>query len=119
MTMPRAYGDPMSTDRWQRVQDLFVAALECDGTARARFIGDECRDDPELLREVESLLAAHERPGALDRLAPAMAPGVAHDLREGETAAAELVGHGQRAIAGAPQIVEIVSEKRVLAIVLG
>ena len=77
MTLPRSYGDPMSTDRWQRVQDLFAAAIECDGSARARFLGSECRDDPELRREVESLVAAHESPGALDRLAPAMAPGAA------------------------------------------
>ncbi len=36
-----------------------------------------CGDDAELRREVESLLASHEKPGAVDRLAPAIAPAAA------------------------------------------
>ena len=77
MTDARAHRAPMSTDRWQRVQDVFAAALECDEAARAQLLGDRCGDDAELRREVESLLVSHERPGPVDRLAPAMAPAAA------------------------------------------
>ena len=77
MTDTRTHRDPMSTDRWQRVQDVFAAAIECDDAARAQLLGDRCGDDPNLRREVESLLASHERPGPVDRLAPAIAPAAA------------------------------------------
>ena len=73
MTDTRTHRDPMSTDRWQRVQDVFAAAIECDDAARAQLLGDRCGDDPDLRREVESLLASHDRPGPVDRLAPAIA----------------------------------------------
>jgi class 3 adenylate cyclase/tetratricopeptide (TPR) repeat protein len=65
------------SDRWQQVQELFAAAIECDAAARAQWLGDRCGDDLELRREVESLLASHERPGPVDRLAPAVAPAAA------------------------------------------
>jgi hypothetical protein len=77
MTDTRAHRDPMSTDRWQRVQDVFVAAIECDVADRAQLLRSQCGDDPDLRREVESLLASHERPGLVDRLAPAIAPAAA------------------------------------------
>ena len=65
------------SDRWQQVQDVFAAAIECDTAARTQLLGDRCGDDLELRREVESLLASHERPGPVDRLAPAIAPAAA------------------------------------------
>ena len=77
MTDARPRSAPMSADRWQRVQDLFAAAIECELTARAQFLLQGCSDDAELRREVESLLASHEKPGAVDRLAPAIAPAAA------------------------------------------
>ena len=77
MTDARPRSAPMSADRWQRVQDLFAAAIECELTARAQFLLQGCGDDAELRREVESLLASHEKPGAVDRLAPAIAPAAA------------------------------------------
>jgi serine/threonine protein kinase/tetratricopeptide (TPR) repeat protein len=77
MTDMRTSGMPMSTDRWQHVQELFEAAIECEGEARARVLEQRCGADADLRREVESLLAAHERPGAMDRLAPAIAPAAA------------------------------------------
>ena len=65
------------SDRWQQVQDLFSAAIECDTAARAQLLGERCGDDLELRREVESLLVSHDRPGPVDRLAPAIAPAAA------------------------------------------
>ena len=63
-----------TANRWQRVQDVFAGAIECDGDARARMLDEQCGDDLELRREVESLLASHEQSGPFDRLAPAVTP---------------------------------------------
>ncbi|HEX4934491.1 MAG TPA: serine/threonine-protein kinase, partial [Gemmatimonadaceae bacterium] len=48
----------MTPERWKQVTDLFHAALERAGD-RAAFLDDATRGDPELRREVESLLRAH------------------------------------------------------------
>jgi tetratricopeptide (TPR) repeat protein/class 3 adenylate cyclase len=77
MSDTRAHSQPMSTDRWQRVQELFEAAVERDAGARARLLDEQCSRDSDLRREVESLLASHERPGLMDQLAPAIAPAAA------------------------------------------
>src|SRR4029078_3299992 len=44
----------MTPSRWQQVEELYHAALECELGERAVFLA---RADPELRREVESLLA--------------------------------------------------------------
>jgi len=59
------------------VQEVFASAIECDTASRAQVIAERCGDDADLRREVESLLASHDRPGALDRLADAVAPAAA------------------------------------------
>ena len=51
----------MTTDQWDRVKELFEAALERPSQERSAFITDACRGDEEVRREVESLLSAHER----------------------------------------------------------
>ena len=66
-----------SAHHWRRVQETLAAALECDPSRRAHFLDTACAQDAELRREVESLLAAHDRSGALDSLAADMAPLVA------------------------------------------
>jgi eukaryotic-like serine/threonine-protein kinase len=45
---------------WQRIKELFGAALERDPTQRAAFLKQACGDDASLRQEVESLLEAHE-----------------------------------------------------------
>jgi tetratricopeptide (TPR) repeat protein/class 3 adenylate cyclase/tRNA A-37 threonylcarbamoyl transferase component Bud32 len=57
-----------SLARWTRLQDVFAAAVACEGEERRALLDRECRDDPELRKEVESLIAAHERAGAVDEL---------------------------------------------------
>lgn len=42
---------------WQKVQSLFLEALEVPPETRARFLDQACAGDSELRREVESLLA--------------------------------------------------------------
>src|SRR5262245_54067907 len=47
----------MSPERWHQIERLYHAALERDSGRRAEFLTEACRDDEELRREVESLLA--------------------------------------------------------------
>src|SRR5438105_4341513 len=46
----------MSNARWDRIKDLYHAALERPASARAEFLRDVCDGDGGLLDEVQSLL---------------------------------------------------------------
>jgi len=48
---------------WDRVQEIFHAALARQPVERARYLTEACGDDHQLREEVLSLLAAHERGG--------------------------------------------------------
>jgi serine/threonine-protein kinase len=48
----------MDAARWTQIQTLFEAALERKPAERAAFLQTACADDPDLLAEVRSLLAA-------------------------------------------------------------
>lgn len=50
-------------ERWAQITELFHQALECATGARARFLEEVCGEDLSLMREVESLLAEHDREG--------------------------------------------------------
>jgi hypothetical protein len=55
----------MDPSHWQQIEELYHAALECEPGQRGEFLA---RADPELRREVESLLAQDSsKTGALDR----------------------------------------------------
>lgn len=60
---------PAPDSRWLRVQSLFSAAIECEPSQRDALLARECSEDPELGREVRSLLAAHDKSGLVDQLA--------------------------------------------------
>jgi hypothetical protein len=48
----------MDPARWQRIEDVFDRALAVEDAERARVLDDACAGDPELRREVASLLAS-------------------------------------------------------------
>ena len=48
----------MSSDRWQKIEELFQAALKLDQSQRATFLREACSGDEELRLELESLLAS-------------------------------------------------------------
>lgn len=50
----------MNPQRWQRIKELFHAALELGAAERRAYLVERCADDTDLLRELESLLAQHE-----------------------------------------------------------
>ncbi|HEY6924620.1 MAG TPA: serine/threonine-protein kinase [Steroidobacteraceae bacterium] len=54
---------PVNPDRWQRIKDVFAAAIELEAGDRAAFLDETCAGDAELLDEVQSLLTAHSNSG--------------------------------------------------------
>ena len=60
----------MNAERWRDVTSLFHAALELDGAKREAFLRERAATDPDLVREVQSLLARHQ-PGTDFLEAPA------------------------------------------------
>src|SRR4029077_13835687 len=52
------------TDRWQRIERLYHAALERDATERAAFLDQACDGDDALRREVASLVASDDQANA-------------------------------------------------------
>lgn len=69
----------MDSERWQKVERLYHAVLECDENQRAAFLTRACEGDATLRREVESLVSYGGRSGkfiegtALEVVAPALA----------------------------------------------
>ena len=57
----------MDPARWQRVEDLYQAAVERKPQERAAFLAQACAGDEDVRREVESLLAQPSKDGPLDR----------------------------------------------------
>jgi serine/threonine-protein kinase len=51
-----SFSRPVSDERWQEVSRLFYEAAELEPEARDAWLRNECADDSELRREVESLL---------------------------------------------------------------
>ena len=74
------------SDRWEEINRIYDTALEVGEAERPAFVREACQGDEELLREVESLLAAHEQAGsfaespAFARLTPSAAGGVTRML---------------------------------------
>jgi eukaryotic-like serine/threonine-protein kinase len=55
------------TAQWQRIKVIFDAALESDPGEREEFLSRACGPDTALRAEIESLLFAHARAGALSQ----------------------------------------------------
>jgi tetratricopeptide (TPR) repeat protein/class 3 adenylate cyclase len=69
---PRA----MSAERWERVQRVLAAAMDCDSEARGAVLDRECGGDADVRRDVESLLEAQRDAGRVDRLLAGLAPAI-------------------------------------------
>ena len=53
----------MKPERLQKIDQVFQSALDLAPQRRPRFLDEACAADPDLRREVESLLDAHEQAG--------------------------------------------------------
>src|SRR5262245_7491298 len=47
----------MTPERWQQIENIFQTALDLPQQERQKFLEGTCGNDPELRREVETLLA--------------------------------------------------------------
>ncbi len=54
----------MTPERWQRIKAVFEKALELPSGKRAAYLDQNCSGDPDLRKEVESLLLAQEKAGS-------------------------------------------------------
>src|SRR5262245_52971586 len=52
----------MTPERWGQIEKVFHSALERAPGERAAFLDETCAGDEELRLDLETLLAAHERP---------------------------------------------------------
>jgi hypothetical protein len=69
----------MSPDRWERIEELYHAALARQGEGRAAFLANACQGDEGLRREVESLVKqAGSASGLLDHPAVDVSHIVSH-----------------------------------------
>src|SRR5262245_30027616 len=56
-------GNAPAPDYWDRVEEVFAAALAAEVSARTTVLDALCKDSADLRGEVEVLLAAHDRAG--------------------------------------------------------
>ena len=54
----------MTPERWQQVKQIFTSALQHAPGERPAFLANACRGDEALRKEVESLIASHEKDGS-------------------------------------------------------
>ena len=59
---------------WRNIDQIVDTALGLEPSQRSAYLDAACAGFPGLRAEIDSLLAAHERPGAVDRLAADLAP---------------------------------------------
>ena len=73
-SLPSQSHPPLARDRWAAISELFDRAAGLPrGPERDEYLHAAARGDAELLAEVERMLAAHERDGALERLSDRLA----------------------------------------------
>ena len=83
----------MRPDEWQKIEELFSAALEVAPGEREKFLDEASAGTPDLRREVESLLACESRAGGfLDAPALALSADFFDDKRAGERRAGQTLG---------------------------
>lgn len=70
----------MTPERFRRIEEVFAAAADMPPESRAPYLAVECANDPDLLQEVNSLLA--ESAGASERLGTVVEAGAAAVIEE-------------------------------------
>lgn len=70
------------TEQWERIKEVFAAALERESSERAAFLQQVCGEDDSLRVEIESLLSAFESSGDLSQHPwPTASPGDTQGLQ--------------------------------------
>ena len=98
----------MNPNRWQRVQEVLAEAAEIPAASRSAFLDQACRGDPELRKEVDSLLSSLDSasadflespaidavPGLSPGAPGSIAPSLARGTRLGPYEILDLLGAG-------------------------
>jgi serine/threonine protein kinase len=69
----------MTPERWQRIEELFDAALRLPAGQRDRFLREQCADDEPLRRELEDMLRYEGQGGTSQRIVGDAAAHAAED----------------------------------------
>lgn len=85
---------PLTTEEFERVEAVFAEAAGSEGTLRIHALDRACADRPDLRREVEALLAAHDRLAKTSSDEDASLPRAVVGSRIGAYALAEKIGEG-------------------------
>jgi Tol biopolymer transport system component/predicted Ser/Thr protein kinase len=83
----------VNADRWKQIEDCYHAALERRVPERAAFLAQACANDPELRREVQSLLA-QEADSFLESAPLSAIKTLAPGAKLGNFEIVELIGRG-------------------------
>ena len=83
---------PLSPERWQRVNDLFLAAIDQPNESRAAWLEAECAGDLQLRLEVESLLQADAPSDPSSSVARAVTKAIAETTITSPVSASQMVG---------------------------
>ncbi len=81
----------MPDQRAQRLAELVKSAVECEPEARPAFLDDECRSDPAMRAEIESLLQQQEGASRFIEI-PALHLAAKSFMREGAFRAGQTIG---------------------------
>src|SRR5689334_15022292 len=58
---PTSWRHPMNQPHWDRIQEIYHAAIALPSAERKSFVANACAGDAELLREVNSLLEVADK----------------------------------------------------------
>jgi serine/threonine-protein kinase len=83
---------PLSPERWRRVNDLFLAAVDLPSASRAAWLDGQCEGDVELRLEVESLLQADAPSDAASSVARAVTSAIAESAITAPVIGTQTVG---------------------------
>lgn len=73
----------MEGSRWRRLRDVYERALDLTGDERSRFVERTCSGDPELMQDVERMLALEAEEGSFLEPPTASRPSPAEGSRVG------------------------------------
>src|SRR5262245_39541478 len=85
----------MTPERWQRIDQLFHAALECDPADREVFLEQACGPDEELRSKIDMLLVADAEAVSVKQGLPAQVAAKMLAENQGQQIIGQQVGHYQ------------------------
>ncbi|HAF23381.1 MAG TPA: hypothetical protein DCK93_10825, partial [Blastocatellia bacterium] len=83
----------MTPEQWQRVKEVFEAAVERDSSQRAAFLDEACDSDVALRREAESLIESYEKEKSFMSLPVIAAAAPSLFDKQAESLVGQMVGH--------------------------